>query len=189
MPALILAVLAAAMAAIVPIYFARLKPGYSHMRHTISELGETGSPVGWAVSLYGFLPTGLLVWAFCFFAAGAAPQVSREIFFMLSLVGAGYVGGAIFRCDKDGPLSGSWSTLLHNIFGAFEYIGAAGAFFALERDVGSPLSSVFKVAGFIVFASFFGVTFPHPFRGLSQRIAETIIFGGMVVMAWWIYRA
>lgn len=187
MTALILAVLAAAMAAIVPIYLGRLKPGYSHMRHTLSELGEAGSPVGRVVSIYGIL-TGFLIWAFLFFAAGAAQHVSQEIFFMVSLVGVGYVGGSIFPCDKEGPLFGSWRTSLHNIFAGLEYVGAAGAFFTLERDAAQPLSSAFKFAGFVVIAGFFGASFPNPFRGLSQRIAETIIFGGMIVMAWWIYR-
>jgi hypothetical protein len=188
MTGLILAVLAAAMATIAPIYLGRLKPGYSHVRHTFSEFGEAGSPVGRAVSLYGVL-TAVLSWGSLFFAAQAAPQVSREIFFMFSLVGVAYLGGSIFPCDKDAPLFGSWRTLFHNIFAGLEYLGAAGAFFALERYFGPPLSHVLKVAGFIVFVGFFGATFPHRYRGLSQRIAETIIFGGMVVMSWWIYRA
>jgi hypothetical protein len=41
----------------------------------------------------------------------------------------------------------------------------------------------------MVFACFRGFGFAHPFRGLIQRIAETTIFAGMVVMGWWIDRA
>ena len=188
MATLILAVLAAAMAAIMPIYLGRKKPDYSHMRHTLSELGEAGSPDARAVSLYGVL-TGLLVMTFLFFAAGDAPDVSREAIFMVSLAGIGYIGGSIFPCDSGAPLFRTWRTLFHNVFGSLVYVGGAGAFFALEREITLPLSIVLKAAGFVVFAGFFGATFPHPIRGLSQRIAETVISGGIVVTAWCIYRA
>jgi Protein of unknown function (DUF998) len=109
---------------------------------------------------------------------------------MLALVGVGYVGGGIFRCDPEAPFIGSWRTTLHNIFGALEYVGAAGAFLTLERSAfWSPLSEVMSPAGGIVFLCFAGISFPHPFRGLIQRIAETIIFGGVVLIGWWVYRA
>jgi Protein of unknown function (DUF998) len=173
MVVLALSVLTAALAAIVPIYFGRQKPGYSHIRHTISELGEAGSPVGRSVALFGFLPTGLSLWLFLFLAAEAAPHVSREIYYMLSLVGAGYVGGALFRSDPNAPMFGSWRNTFHNLFGSLEYIGAAGAFFSLERDdFWEPLSSFAKYAGFVVFACLCGLGFAHPFRGLVQRVAE-----------------
>lgn len=186
----ILSVLTAALAAIVPMYFGRRKPGYSHIRHTISELGEAGSPIGRSVALYGFLPTGLSLWLFLWVAAEAAPHVSRELLYMLSLVGAGYVGGALFRSDPDAPMFGSWRNTFHNLFGSLEYIGAAGAFLSLERDdFWAPLSSVAKYAGFLILICFCGLGFAHPLRGLVQRIAETTIFGGIVLIGWWIYRA
>ena len=58
--ALILAALTAVAVYLVPAYFGRFKPGYSHLRHTISELGEAGSPIGPRVSYLGFVPIGLL---------------------------------------------------------------------------------------------------------------------------------
>src|SRR5262245_8558181 len=124
MTALILAVLAAAIAAIAPIYLGRHKPGYSHLRHTLSELGEAGSPVAWSVSLYGIL-AGLLVLAFVFVGMKTAPQELREVAFMVTLLGVGYIGGSIFPCDKEGPVFGSWRTLFHNLFGAMIYLGPA----------------------------------------------------------------
>lgn len=186
----VLSLLTAALTAIVPMYFGRRKPGYSHIRHTISELGETGSPVGRSVALYGFLPTGLSLWLFLWAAAEAAPHVSREIFYLLSLVGTGYVGSAFFPSDRNAPMFGSWSNTFHNLVGSLEYIGAGGAFVSLERDdFWAPLSSVAKYAGFLIFVCFCGLGFAHPLRGLVQRIAETTIFGGIVVIGWWIYFA
>jgi hypothetical protein len=187
--ALVLAVVTAAMAASVPIYFGSRKPGYSHVRHTISELGEIGSPVGRSVSYIGFLSTGISLWLFLLVAARALPHESTEALFLLSLVGAGYVGGAIFRCDPGAPLIGSWRNTLHNVFGGLEYLGAAGAFTTLKNTAfWSPLSELMVYAGGLVFVCLWGISFPHPFRGLVQRVAETTIFLGVVLVGWWVYR-
>jgi hypothetical protein len=183
-----LAVLSAALAASVTIYFGRRKPGYSHLRHTISELGEIGSPVGKSVSYFGFISIGVALWLFVVIAAQLVPH-QADVFLMLSLVGAGYVGGGIFRCDPDAPFIGTWRTVLHNTFGALEYVGAAAAFLSLKQnEFWSPLAEVMSFAGGIVLLCFAGLTFPHPFRGLVQRIAETVIFGGVVLIGWWVYR-
>lgn len=53
----------------------------------------------------------------------------------------------------------------------------------------SPLSDVLAPAGIVVFVGLLGMSFPHPFRGLVQRVAETIIFGRIVLVGWWVYRA
>jgi hypothetical protein len=188
--ALLLAVVTAVTAASVPAYFGSRKPGYSHLRHTISELGEIGSPVGRSVSYIGFLSTGISLWLFLFVAAEALPHESTEVFYLLSLVGAGYVGGAIFRCDPGAPLIGSWRNTFHNIFAALEYVGAAGAFTTLKRsEFWSPLSELMVYAGGLVLVCLWAISFPHPFRGLVQRVAETTIFLGVVLMGWWVYRA
>jgi hypothetical protein len=187
--ALVIAIVTAATAAIVPLYFGSRKPGYSHVRHTISELGEIGSPVGSSVSYIGFLSTGISLWLFLLVVARAVPQESTEALYLLSLVGAGYVGGAVFRCDPGAPLIGSWRNTLHNIFGGLEYLGAAGAFTTLERsEFWSPLSELMVYAGGLVVLCLWGISFPHPLRGLIQRVSETTIFLGVVLMGWWVYR-
>ena len=191
MPALGLgfAILSAVLVASVTIYFGRRKPGYSHLRHTISELGEMGSPVGKSVSCLGFVSIGASLWLFVAIAAQLVPD-QTDVFFMLSLVGAGYVGGGVFRCDRDAPFIGTWRTVLHNVFGTLEYVGAAAAFLTLKQnDFWSPLAEVMSFAGGIVLLCFAGLAFPHPFRGLVQRIAETVIFAGVVLIGWWVYRA
>src|SRR5688572_2043955 len=188
--AFVSAILTAAIAVGVPVYFGNRKPGYSHVRHTVSELGEAGSPVGRSVSFIGFLSTGIAVWLFLLVTARALPDGATEPLYMLSLVGAGYVGGAIFRCDPGAPPVGSWQNNLHNIFGGLEYIGAAGAFLALKLSgFWYPLSEFMAYAGMLVLVCLWGISFPHPFRGLIQRVAETTIFLGIVLMGWWAYRA
>jgi hypothetical protein len=186
---LVLAVLTAVSAVFVPAYYGSRKPGYSHVRDTISELGETGSPVGGRVSYVGFMLTGVFLWLFLIVAASVVPSEAAESFWFLSLIGAGYVGGAIFRCDPGAPPFGSWQNGLHNLFGFGEYAGAAGGFAMLkESDYWSPLSSIMEYAGGLVAICLLGISFPHPFRGFIQRVAETTIFVGIVLIGIWVYR-
>lgn len=51
-----------------------LFPDYDHSAQFISEPGATGASDGFEVSWYGFLPVGILVIAFAFFAWAAAPR-------------------------------------------------------------------------------------------------------------------
>jgi hypothetical protein len=74
--ALVLAVLSSVLAAAVPMYYGSRKPGYSHLRHTISELGEMGSPVGKSVSYLGFIAIGISLWMFLAIAAKLLPYES-----------------------------------------------------------------------------------------------------------------
>lgn len=186
--ALGLALLAAVSAFLVPTYFGRLKPGYSHLRHTISELGETGSPISKKVSYFGFVPIGLLVMAYIGVTAQILPESTHRSIGLLGLVGVGYVGGGVFRCDAGAPQSGSASNTLHNIFGLVEYLSAAAAFSMLRADAHfAPLSSFFHYAGIAIIICLIGTSFRHPLRGLVQRIAEALIFGGIVLMAWLVF--
>ena len=187
--ALVLAALTATTAAAVPAYFGIRKPGYSHVRHTISELVEVGSPVGARVS-YGFESIAILLWLFLLVAAQSSPTGSTDVFWTLSLVGVGYFGGGIFRCDPGAPPFGTWRNTLHNLFGSLEYLGAAATFSMLKfSSFWSPLSDVMAYAVPLVLFCFLGLSFPHKFRGLVQRVAETTIFAGVAAMGFWIYRA
>jgi hypothetical protein len=57
-----------------------------------------------------------------------------------------------------------------------------------ESDYWSPLSSTMEYAGGLVAVCLLGISFPHPFRGLVQRVAETTIFAGIVLIGIWVYR-
>ena len=86
--AFVLPLLTAATAAIVPLYFGRRKPGYSHLRDTMSELGEIGSPIGRSASYIGFVSTGILLWLFVLVAAAAVPNGAADALFILSFAAA-----------------------------------------------------------------------------------------------------
>ena len=99
--------------------------GYDHVSQYISELGATGAPFGWRVSWFGFLPTGLLICAFSYFAWRAAPpSVLATLGFVgVFLFAIGYVGSAFFPCDFGcRPDSPSFSQVMHELVGLAGYM-------------------------------------------------------------------
>jgi hypothetical protein len=95
-----LIVVAALMVQLDPLYFASLRPGYSHLSNTISEFAETGAS------------HAQLVWLALWLVHREAPD--RQAFLILaamSCLGTGYAMAAVFPCDPGAPLFGgkySW---------------------------------------------------------------------------------
>lgn len=154
------------------------KAGYSHFRHTISELGESGARhqrfVAWGL----FLPVGLVLLVVAWFARPTAPAVAA----LASCIAVGYLGAALFPCDPGSPLSGSPRQWLHNIAGAVEYTGGGFALMTIARDFGPP----FQVAGFVVLGTAVGLSVvpPGAGRGLLQRVAELCLFASLALALW-----
>jgi hypothetical protein len=109
------------------VYFGHRRPGYSHVRHTISELGEIGSPSSQVVSLGVFLPVGVGCLVAARWSAGRleGSELSEGLSTLALSIAIGYVVGAIFRCDPGCPLAGSWRQGIHNLGGGIEYVGGA----------------------------------------------------------------
>ena len=169
------------------IVFASLRPEYTHIRNTISELGETGAALGHQVSYGIFLPAGLLVWAAVYLAANSATtRELKVVLALLSSLGTGYVMAAIFPCDPGSPLMGSWRQQVHNFFGFIEYAGtASGMLLACHMFLKKGLISTgvaFGVAGVVVLLCLAGLSIASafPYRGGIQRIAEAIMFVGAI---------
>lgn len=154
------------------------KAGYSHVRHTISEIGEYGARherfVAWGL----FLPIGLVLLLVAWMARPASPAVAA----LALCIAVGYLGAALFPCDPGSPLLGSSRQMLHNIAGAVEYTGGGFALMTIARESGQP----FQAAGFIVLASAVGLSVvpAGAGRGLLQRIAELCLFGGLGLALW-----
>lgn len=158
--------------------FARRRLGYSHLRHTISELGETGSRDQRLVALGSFLPIGLVLLV----AAGLLRSSSPAASMLALAIAIGYIGAAAFPCDPGSPLSGTWRQSLHNLAGGVEYIGGGFALMTLARDLGAP----FRIAGFVVLGAAIALSVlpPSGARGAIQRVAELCLFGGLACAAW-----
>lgn len=173
---LILSIVATAWLFFGVIYFGAKKPGYSHLRHSISELGEFGSQYMKGVNFGIFLPVGLLLMVIPFldgfhgFRAGLAASIS-----------IGYIVAAFFPCDPGSPTTGSYRQQVHNLGGFIEYAGGA---FALIRSGEQDLSFYginYKVFGYIIIPCIILISIPsNPLRGIIQRIAELVLLGTLI---------
>jgi hypothetical protein len=171
----VLAALSASLLLIGTLYFGQRKPGYSQVRHTISELGEVGSadarPVGYGL----FLSVGVLLMVI------AALSNSQPLRGLAACVGVGYIVAAFFPCDVGSPSSGSGRQQIHNLGGAVEYIG--GAYFIVQfSDSQCTMGpDVINGGAGIVFLGAMLLSIPQlPLRGLVQRIIEVILFGFLI---------
>ncbi|MEP7317667.1 MAG: DUF998 domain-containing protein [Panacibacter sp.] len=170
--ALILVVFVAVYLCAGIIYLGLRKEGYSHIKHTISELGEHGARDEKIVGYGLFLMVGLLLIALAILlhadenAAGLAVSIA-----------VGYIVAAFFPCDVGSPSGGSWKQQIHNLGGFIEYAG--GVYFLMRAsENGMQLFSVdFKTFGLIIIGCIIVVSIPkNPVRGLAQRIAELLLF-------------
>lgn len=185
----LVAVLAALMAWLPVAWFARRAPGYSHLRDTISELGARGMPDAGKVAWLAFAPLGALV---LLYAVGLRQALGAdegsEPAALLALLGASYLGAAIFPCDRGAPLGGSARNRIHNLLGGLGYSGGGAALVEFARrfaDSGQlhALAVVSKPLGIAVLFGLALMGFPSPLRGLVQRVVETILFGWMLAAA------
>jgi hypothetical protein len=164
-------------------------PGYSHLSQFISELGARGSPHEWVVRLAGFLPSGLLLLAFCRFAYAALPRSAGTTLGLigLALYAAGYLVAAAYPCDLGcRPDKPSASQLIHNAAGLLGYLLAPAFLATLARA-----ARAWPNAGRVVFAGYAsaavalgGLLTLSPASataGLSQRALE------FAVLAWVVF--
>ena len=154
------------------------KPGYSHARHTISEIGETGARDQRLAAFGVFLPVGLLLLVVAWLVRPSSLSAAG----LALCIAVGYLGAALFPCDPGSPVSGSARQALHNLAGAVEYIGGGFALMAIARESGQP----FKLAGLFVLGAAIGLSLlpPGAGRGILQRGAELCLFGALALAAW-----
>jgi hypothetical protein len=180
-----LILLAAVLVVLGTLYFASLRPGYSHISNTISELGETGAPRARLVAYGFFLPVGLMVWlALWLLQRGSSDKGASAVLLALSCLGTGYVVAAFAPCDPGGPLFGSWRTLVHNLAGLLDYGGTAVGFLLVARRC-TKNGTATQVAGFVIAGAscLLCLVLLLPvfyIRGGAQRVAEAIQFTGVI---------
>lgn len=177
------------------IYFASLRPDYTHVANTISELAETGAPRSSQVSFGFFLPVGLLVCVALLLARRNSPSKYVTMgLFALSSLGFGYLAAAFFPCDLGAPLFGSWRTQIHNLAGFVDYAGTGiglliiARHFARQRQKFAAVG--FLIAGALVLLclSLLSQEAAFPIRGAIQRVAEFTQFVGVLFCITWCQR-
>jgi hypothetical protein len=170
-------------------------PNYSHASQFISELGADGAPHARLINFAGFLPAGVLIIAFAFFAWRALPGSGAVTFAMLGLAlfALGYLVAAFFPCEGDcRAAEPTPSQAIHNLFGLAGYLFAPASLFALAWQARRwPSAMHLSALGFIGSAfALFGLLLLSPdFRyvGIAQRVLEGSVL--MWIMACALYLA
>jgi hypothetical protein len=151
------------------------RSAYSHLRDTISELGEFGAPDQRLAAAGIFLPVGLLL----VLVAYLVRPIDQPPATLALCIAIGYLVAAAFPCDPGSPAWGTPRQLVHNLGGAAQYFGGFFALMRLSETLGTP----FQIAGFIVGSVGFALSIPAvaPVRGLIQRVAEFCLFAGLTL--------
>jgi hypothetical protein len=154
------------------------RPGYSQIRHIISELGEFGAPQQRLVAFGVFLSVGAVL-ALVAYLLRPFGQANATLALCISV---GYLVAAVFPCDPGSPLWGTARQALHNLGGAIEYAGGAFALWRIGESLGQP----FRAAGLIVGGTAIALSIQAfaPVRGLIQRFAECCLSGGLALSVW-----
>lgn len=172
-------------------------PGYSHVSQFISELGATNSVTEYPVRFLGFLPAGIALLAFSWFAHAATPKtrLSAIAFSALAIYALGYVAAAFFPCDAGcRPVNPSTAQLLHNALGGIGYLIAPAfmlAFGICARTwpASAPLPALAFVAAAVSLLGLASLSPSSPFVGLSQRAIEVSVLAWVVACGWHIRNA
>lgn len=161
-------------------FFGFIKPSYSHLKHTISELGEVGYAKSRWVSLGFFLPLGLILMVVVL--SSFHQRVIQGLAVSLAI---GYIIAAFFPCDDGSPFSGTWRQQIHNLGGFVEYAGGTICLFLASEEGFQFYILEYKTVGIIVLVCTIIISIPGiAIRGLVQRIAEFLLFASLVNLVW-----
>lgn len=171
-------------------------PNYSHASQFISELGASGAPNARIINLAGFLPAGLLLTAFAFFAWHSLPRSIGTTLGMLglSLFALGYLAAVCFPCEPGcRPTQPSLSQALHNLFGLAGYLSAPWSLFVLGWQArrwpkARHLSALGFTAGGLALLGLLFLSPDFQYVGLAQRVLEGSVLAWVVGCALYLKR-
>lgn len=171
-------------------------PEYDHARNYISELGATGAPHGRLVSLWGFIPSGLLLMLFSVAALVAAPRSLPAVlgFALLFLYAAGLFAAGVYPCDAGcSRADPSFAQTMHDLWGAPGYLLApvmmALLGVAARKWPGAGhLFPIGLVAAVATAAALPLVIGENEWRGLAQRVLEGAVGTWVLLCALWLAR-
>lgn len=172
-------------------------PNYRHAIQFISELGAVGAPHARMINLAGFLPAGIFVTAFTFFAWRSLPRSGATALGMLGLAlfALGYLAAAFFPCEAGcRPAQPSLSQTLHNLLGLTGYLTASPSLFILgwqaRRWPGAKvLSRLGFLGGGLALVSLLFLSPDFRFVGVAQRVLEGSVLSWVVACAIYLNRS
>ena len=172
---------------------ASLKVEYSHVSQYISELNAAGSAWSWQIGYLGFLPLGLLGILLLLLVAPLTnlTGVSKVGYWLLIAEPVAYVSSAFAPCELGCPSTGSLSQNVHNLLAVITLLMTTlGLVFLSRNDRLAPAKKVgwlVLAATFITLYTFALVPEVAEWRGLLQRLAEGILYGGLCLVSWQLF--
>jgi hypothetical protein len=170
-------------------------PGYDHTRQFMSELGATGAVTGRTVSIWGFVPNGVLMTVFGVLAAWILRHSALAVTacLMLAAFGVGMTGGGVYPCDFECSRSDpSPASFRHDVFGGVGYLcailGVGLASLWARRSDAPGLARLGLVAVIVSVVGFYGVIAEVERAGLFQRAMESAIAVFMLALGWMLMR-
>jgi hypothetical protein len=175
--------------------------GYSHISQYISESYAFGTEYGHLMRWLGYIPSGLLMAAFCFLKAKHFRN-SKNLFY--GFIGFGIFYGvftslvSVFPCDfgcNRNYSESSISQLLHTILSLFTYTLTPVSLYLIgtgfkKIDQYKNISNVSIVLG--IFGLIFGMIFlknaNSPVAGLLQRNTEAVYLFWLFFYSWFIIK-
>lgn len=178
----------------VVIVAASYRPGYSHIRQFISELGATGSENAALMNYAGFLLGGLLIASFGVSLLGKLPnnRTTRIASVLVSLFGLGVAASGLVSCDIGCPQgSGTTENLVHNAIGPIAFLSLIAATLVLgiywwyehNGRVLASYSVCTGVASLLSLALLVASLEAREMTGLWQRILLGLLFCWCIVVA------
>jgi len=170
------------------------RPDYSHLRHTLSELGSLGRPHAEWMNRAGVVPAGLLVVlaAPALYAAFGAGRLSVAGALVLALAGACFAGTGLFPWagapgDFSAPTSKAHFVLAMM---AFACLPLVPLLFGLHAR-GLPALSTWSTPSYVAAAAVFVFGFlPLPgWLGATQRASLACFFAWLVTASLWTLRS
>jgi hypothetical protein len=169
-------------------------PAYSHISQLISESYAIGTPYGIPLRYLGFLPSGIFMAAFAFYAARALPKSLAATFGFIGLgifYGMATVIVSFFPCDEGCGkelVDPSLSQFIHNLTGLFTYLIVPVSLLILgvaarKWSNGKYVSYAGLACGLtaMLFVGILSSDLHGYFAGLYQRIIEGSILAWIVV--------
>ena len=167
-----------------------LKPGYSHISQYISELNATGTAYAQLIGWLGFVPFAIFSAILIVIYSRIAPVkgASRVGYWLLMLQPVAYLVATVSPCDAGCPAEGSPSQMLHNTASLLTYVLTGFGLFllALTPKISLKVRALWFALGLVwlfLFALMADTSLAE-WRGLFQRLAEWIVFGTLLVVAW-----
>lgn len=177
-----------------------LRPGFDHVGHYISELGERGSATEILMRFGGFVATGVLHVAYAAAFYATLSRISDHwrltllVAGLIALNGIGRIGAGLFACEPGCVAPEILTQRLHGLSATLAFLSIAAAailgaiIFRGDKRL-RPLSAYSLGSGFagLIFLWLMSSSqAAHIFTGLYERLASGVLSLWVLVTALWL---